>query len=389
MRPFLGLLALGIFTAGAVNAPEVTYSEHIEPILKEKCVGCHYPGGPGPFSIRSYAEAKRHSPLIRYTGILHEMPPTDAISEMGSLVVYKPLDDDELQDIQYWILDGMPEGNSTEPLEFTPPDWRVRADQVLRSVRPPKVNSEGAPYREIVTFDPKLDRPRYLVGFDVKPLQPKSVRHVLLTHADKTNPFGPLGVNEKALVGSWALGGHPNLGYGGILIQPGERLVAQVLYQPSGKPENGDLEVALQWADDAPASSWKKMGVRDFVIPTWDGIFNFSDLYTLSEDTWVSALHPEMRKYAIQTALTAKLPDGTTKNLFSILTWDPNWVGAYNFAKPVFLPKGTVLKATVTYDNSGCTFGVLRNIARDVKWGPGPEDELFWMNVLLTPATPQ
>lgn len=44
--------------------PPVTFNE-IAPILLKNCADCHHPGGSGPFSLLTYAEAKKRSSQIQ------------------------------------------------------------------------------------------------------------------------------------------------------------------------------------------------------------------------------------------------------------------------------------------------------------------------------------
>ena len=50
--------------------------------------------------------------------------------------------------------------------------------------------------------------------------------------------------------------------------------------------------------------------------------------------------------------IDAHLPDGSTVPLIWIKDWDFNWQGAYTYASPVKLPKGTRIDLEYTYDNS-------------------------------------
>jgi hypothetical protein len=84
-------------------------------------------------------------------------------------------------------------------------------------------------------------------------------------------------------------------------------------------------------------------------------------------------------------SVQATKPDGTSLNLLNLVRWDPGWVGAYNFPKPVSLPKGTKIRVEGYYNNSGHAFGELRTTPSDVKFGPGPNDELFWVHLQLEP----
>src|SRR4249920_1731917 len=81
---------------------------------------------------------------------------------------------------------------------------------------------------------------------------------------------------------------------------------------------------------------------------------------------------------------TATLPDGTTRTLISIRSWDFRWQDQYRYASPVFLPKGTTLKMRFTYDNSDGNRRNPQRPARRVKWGPQSTDEMgaLWLEIL-------
>jgi tetratricopeptide (TPR) repeat protein len=81
---------------------------------------------------------------------------------------------------------------------------------------------------------------------------------------------------------------------------------------------------------------------------------------------------------------SATLPDGTTKTLISIASWDFRWQDQYRYASPVFLPKGTTLKMRFTYDNSDANKKNPHRPAQRVKWGPQSSDEMgaLWLEIL-------
>ena len=171
----------------------------------------------------------------------------------------------------------------------------------------------------------------------------------------------------------------------GVSLSPGENLEAQVLCQPSGKQEPGGFKLKLWFKEmDGPAAQWLRIGIEKFMVPASDDLVYLKASTTLEEETELTAIHPEMRKYASQLSIRAKTPDGRERPLFSIFSWDPAWIGAYNFARPVVLPKGTVINAEGVYNNSGHAFGELRTKPTDVMSGPGEGDELFWIHLQLT-----
>ena len=42
--------------------PAPTWSRDIAPVLYKNCTTCHHPGGAGPFSLLTYADARRWGP---------------------------------------------------------------------------------------------------------------------------------------------------------------------------------------------------------------------------------------------------------------------------------------------------------------------------------------
>jgi len=74
--------------------------------------------------------------------------------------------------------------------------------------------------------------------------------------------------------------------------------------------------------------------------------------------------------------LTATFPDGQVKNLLWIQDWDFAWQEQYAYKDYVFLPKGTRLDGTVSYDNSADNPRNPSNPPRRVTWGEQSTDEM-------------
>ena len=53
---------LGMLAGCGNRAPKpVTFNKDIAPIVFANCVSCHRPGGDGPFSLLTYADAAKHA----------------------------------------------------------------------------------------------------------------------------------------------------------------------------------------------------------------------------------------------------------------------------------------------------------------------------------------
>jgi hypothetical protein len=64
-----------------------------------------------------------------------------------------------------------------------------------------------------------------------------------------------------------------------------------------------------------------------------------------------------------------------------IKDWDFDWQEVYDFDTPLSLPKGTVLKAEVRYDNTVDNPKNPNYPPKTVNWGNNLSDEMFGFNV--------
>src|SRR6059036_4122581 len=80
-----------------------SYTKDIAPLLAERCGMCHVAGGSAPFSLLTYADAKRHAPEIAAVIRARYMPPWKADPENGPFVGQHPLTDEEIDRIQHWF----------------------------------------------------------------------------------------------------------------------------------------------------------------------------------------------------------------------------------------------------------------------------------------------
>ena len=58
-----------------INAQNPNYSEHVAPIIYNKCLQCHNVDGIAPLSLETYADAVSNAGLIQHVTSTGEMPP--------------------------------------------------------------------------------------------------------------------------------------------------------------------------------------------------------------------------------------------------------------------------------------------------------------------------
>ena len=79
MKIIPALLLLASVCVASEPLPEsVTFAEHIAPILFAKCAVCHRPGEIAPFSLLTYADAKKRAKQIAEITTERTMPPWHA-----------------------------------------------------------------------------------------------------------------------------------------------------------------------------------------------------------------------------------------------------------------------------------------------------------------------
>ena len=125
----LALLTLAILPGlprgGRLHAAGVTFVRDVAPIIFDRCVICHHEGGPAPFGLGSYAEARRHATQIAAVTKSRFMPPWKAEPGYGGdFVGQHPLTGDEIDLIQRWVEQGAVEGDRRD----LPRCRRSRAD---------------------------------------------------------------------------------------------------------------------------------------------------------------------------------------------------------------------------------------------------------------------
>ena len=93
----------------------VTYAADVARIVQEKCQSCHRPGQVGPFSLRTYDDARRHAANIREVVDDRRMPPWHADPRYGRFRNDRSLSARERATLLAWVDQGTPLGDPARP----------------------------------------------------------------------------------------------------------------------------------------------------------------------------------------------------------------------------------------------------------------------------------
>jgi Flp pilus assembly protein TadD/mono/diheme cytochrome c family protein len=394
----------------AATAP-VTFSRQIAPILYNHCSSCHHPGGSGPFSLLSYADARRWGTVIQTVTQTRYMPPWLPEPGFGNFADSRRLSNEDLMLIKAWVEAGMPEGEPTE--EPKPPvfssDWQLGPpDLILRVASPMQVSASGADLFRNFILPVPITQTRYIRAMEIKPGAPRVVHHANVL-IDRTASLRRQHPNEwqqgipgmELTVDSgesfdpdshflfWKPDSPALIEPSGMpwRLDPGNDLVLNMHLKPTGKPETVQATVGLYFADK-PATAHPMLLQLEhdsaLDIPAGDAVFVIEDHLKLPIDVDVLGVYPHAHYLGKKLEGYAILPNGEKKWLVLIRDWDIDRQSVYRFQSPVFLPKNSVLYMRYTYDNSKANIRNPNSPPIRVKAGNRSVDEMghLWLQVL-------
>jgi hypothetical protein len=202
---------------------------------------------------------------------------------------------------------------------------------------------------------------------------------------------GP-GLDISGALGGWAPGAEPATARPGVAstIKKGSDLVLQIHYHLDGKPEQDQSRLGLKFSKEPPTKGLTLyvLGNQKIDIPPGDSHYMVKSSGTLPMDVEAIAVFPHAHYLAKDMKVDAHLPDGTAVPLIWIQDWDFNWQGAYRYANPVKLPKGTRLEMQYTYDNSAANPHNPSNPPQEVKFGEQTTNEMAFAFVSVTLDSP-
>ena len=93
-----------------INAQNPNYSEHVAPILHNKCLQCHNVDGIAPISLETYADAVSNAGLIQHVTSTGEMPPWPPDTLFQNYAYENTLNENELS-TNIFTNTNLPSGN--------------------------------------------------------------------------------------------------------------------------------------------------------------------------------------------------------------------------------------------------------------------------------------
>jgi peroxiredoxin len=382
------------------NASEVTFSADVAPILWKNCVRCHRPGEVGPFSLLTYRDAAKRAGFIYDVAASGRMPPWKPLPGVGVFVDAARLSATEIETLRRWVDGGCEPGNPAElpaPPRFST-GWQLGQPDIVLTMPETYVVPAGGPdiYRSFC-LPVSLDRDVTVNGIEFRPGNRRVTHHSRIyfddtgdarrrDDADIEPGFGGrLGAGggfelPYPGLGAWTPGMTPRFAPDGVgrAIRRGSDIVLQIHYHPSGKPETDRSSIGLYIArkPTTMTMSGYTLCTDRIDIPAGEKRHRIILSTRLKADVHLYTVVPHAHYLCREIRLAATIPDATTLPLLWITDWDMDWQDQYRYAKPVRLPRGTVLTLAAYFDNSADNPRNPNKPPRRVRYGVETKDEM-------------
>src|SRR3989344_8546894 len=160
---------------------QVTFSEHIAPIIYKNCTSCHRPGEAGPFSLITYQDAKSRSALMKFVTKTRFMPPWPADAGYTHFIDEKVLTQDEIDLVVRWVDEGCVMGDSTKmpALPVFPKGSQLGTpDLVIKFREAYKIKGDAQDKFLLMRVPYEIPEDKFITTIEVVPDNRKLLHHV-------------------------------------------------------------------------------------------------------------------------------------------------------------------------------------------------------------------
>jgi thiol-disulfide isomerase/thioredoxin len=334
---------------------ELTFAEHVAPILQKHCWACHKSGGSAPFALTTYKQAAARADAIAETVLDQRMPPWFASHEFGPFVNRRGLSDEERATVRDWVKSGAAAGDLAKapaPPAEVKEKWLIGAPDLVLETTEYELPATGEiPYKYAILFH-NFTEDTWVNGVQITSDNPRVLHHANLAFAGLKAGF-----SEENFITGTVPGGEPmTLDPGiGFMIPKGSFLALQIHFVTTGKPEKCKVAVGLRYPREVVRSRLRVMQLFDtrFAIPPGAPAHKVAARKVLDTDVIGVGLFSHMHLRGRDMTFTAQAPDGTRDTLLVIANYNFEWQVPYRWEQgKKRLAKGTRLECVARYDNS-------------------------------------
>jgi Flp pilus assembly protein TadD len=396
---------LSVTASVSAQTATVTFTHDVAPIIFRHCSGCHRPGQPAPFSLLSYEDIRPRARGIVRALRNRSMPPWKPEPGSGEFEGDRRLDIEQISLIERWVEQGALRGNPAD-LPLAPawaPGWQTgEPDLVVTMPEPYELAPNTTDSIRTFVIPIPLHSRRFVRAIEFQPGNFKVVHHANIKidstrgsrwlDEEEPGPGYEGGGGRHATFPDghflgWTPGQLPRISPAGMAwsIGPGSDLVVELHLNSGSAPELVKITVGLFFTEQEPTRLpyMLRLGNQRIDIPAEDRDYTVVDTFLLPIDVEVLAIQPHAHNLATDVLGYAVLPDGSTRSLIHIRSWDFAWQDVYRYVSPLMLPKGTILTMRYVYDNSSANRNNPFRPPRRVTFGQASRSEMgdLWIQV--------
>ena len=368
----------------------------IAPILEAHCAGCHQAGEIGPMPLTTYVQARPWARAIKQAVLQGTMPPwhADRITSQR-FANARLLKEADIRLLADWVDSGALEGASVAVFGSPRPadGWKLGKPDLVIQVPGAKIPASGTYEYTFLVTPVDIPADKWIAAAEWKVDQRAVVHHMnaflrppgssfvasvepgklyVPTHGERSaRSQNEREVDRRELLIGYEPGYKPAAwGEGRAkLMRKGGSVVFEIHYNPSGKALTDYSELGIYFAKQTPRERVMTITPADagLAIPAGNANYASHVTATLTHEVKLVSLQPHMHLRGKAFEITAAYPDGKRDTLLRVPRYDFNWQTTYFLAKPIVLPKGTVLEYTATFDNSPSN-----------RYNPDPSKTVYW-----------
>ena len=419
MRAIFAAAGLALAAAIPASAQSVTFYRDVLPILQNRCQSCHRAGEIGPMPLGSYEEARPYARAIKQATATRKMPPWNADAPPGRFHNDPSLSPRELETLAAWADGGAPAGEAKDappPRSFAQ-GWTIGVPDVVFEAKPYDVPASGTIEYTYLIAPTGFTTDRWMSAAEVRPGNRAVMHHANVYVRERDSawlrdyPAGEwfvpgergqrFGLGGASSAGASAreqmiagyIPGRPAkqvpAGYG-MLVPAGADLIFQMHYTTNGSPAKDQTKIGFVFAKDRPGKRVIRIQASnaDFVIPPGASSHPVSATALLGVECELIDAYPHMHFRGRSMSLAARFPGGREEGLVNVPRYDFNWQLVYEFNDRMTLPKGTLLTARATFDNSPSN-KLNPDPNASVRWGDQSWEEMMvgFFDVAVPPDT--
>ncbi|TWU49832.1 hypothetical protein Poly59_44570 [Rubripirellula reticaptiva] len=355
-----------------IDAP-VTYCGQIASLLQRHCVECHREGEIGPFALDDFDEVVGWADMSIEVIDNHRMPPWHAADGHAEIANARLMPESDKQQLRDWVDAGMPYGDAKElpePIKYVD-GWQLPKQpdlELAMSTTPFEIPADETVEYQYYVVDPGFETDRWVKAAEVVPGNRAAVHHsIAFIRPPDGGDFRSIGL-LSAYVPGQRRSELPD-GYA-QRIPAGSRIVFQMHYTPTGKPETDITRIGLVFTDESEVTHEVVTlgGIQQqFEIPPGDASYQVDgDIGYFPRDGILLSIMPHMHLRGKSFEFTT-VRDGKKETLLEVPHYDFNWQHNYALADPVNLADVDDLSFVATFDNSD-----------DNPTNPDPSEYVTW-----------